>query len=80
MDLVFQGPVVRFGLQAPDGSGLVAHVGPEDELPLLRPGDGVWACWEPEAGRLLRRADRVVSDAETREIQELSPLSTRSEA
>ncbi len=80
VDLVFQGPVVRFGLQAPDGSGLVAHVGPEEELPLLRPGDGVWACWEPEAGRLLRRADRVVSDAETREIQELSPLSTRSEA
>jgi spermidine/putrescine transport system ATP-binding protein len=79
VDLVFQGPVVRFGLQASDGSGLVAHVGPEVELPLLRPGARVWACWEPEAGRLLRRADRVVSDAETREIQELSPLSTRSD-
>ena len=27
---------------APDGSALVAHVGPEDDLPLLRPGDRVW--------------------------------------
>ena len=79
VDLVFQGPVVRFDLRAADGSGLVAHVGPEDDLPLLRPGDRVWACWEPEAGRLLRRADRLLSDADTREIQELSPLSTRSD-
>ncbi len=80
VDLVFQGPVVRFDLRAPDGSGLVAHVGPEDELPLLRPGDRLWACWEPEAGRLLRRQDRLVGDSATLEIQELSPLSTRSDA
>jgi spermidine/putrescine transport system ATP-binding protein len=79
VDLVFQGPVVRFDLRAPDGSGLVAHVGPEDSLPLLRPGDRVWACWEPESGRLLRRADRLVADAETLEIQELNPASTRSD-
>ena len=58
VDLVFQGPVVRFDLRAPDGSPLVAHVGPEDDLPLLRPGDRVWACWEPESGRLLRRSER----------------------
>ena len=31
VDLVFQGPVVRFGLRTADGSALVAHVGPEDE-------------------------------------------------
>ena len=63
MDLVFQGPVVRFDLRAPDGSPLVAHVGPEDDLPLLRPGDQVWATWEPESGRLLRRTDRLAPDA-----------------
>jgi spermidine/putrescine transport system ATP-binding protein len=79
VDLVFQGPVVRFDLRAPDGSALVAHVGPEDSLPLLRPGDRVWACWEPEAGRLLRRADRLVEDPDVLEIQELSPVSVRSD-
>jgi len=53
VDLVFQGPVVRFELRIADGTTLVAHVGPEDDLPLLRPGDRVWMCWEPGAGRLL---------------------------
>jgi spermidine/putrescine transport system ATP-binding protein len=80
VDLVFQGPVIRFDLRAADGSGLVAHVGPEAELPMLRPGDRLWACWEPEAGRLLRRADRMVDDPQALEIQELSPLNTRSDA
>jgi spermidine/putrescine transport system ATP-binding protein len=78
VDLVFQGPIVRFDLRALDGSSMVAHVGPEDRLPLLRPGDRVWACWEPEAGRLLRRADRIVEDPEALEIQELSTATTRS--
>jgi spermidine/putrescine transport system ATP-binding protein len=80
VDLVFQGPLVRFGLRALDGTAMVAHVGPEDHLPLLRPGDRVWACWEPEAGRLLRRADKVLSDPQAREIEELSTASTRSTA
>jgi spermidine/putrescine transport system ATP-binding protein len=79
VDLVFQGPVVRFDLRGPGGSELVAHVGPEEDLPLLRPGDRVWACWEPDSGRLLRRADRVVEDTETREIHELRLPTTRSE-
>jgi spermidine/putrescine transport system ATP-binding protein len=79
VDLVFQGPVVRFDLRAVDGSSLVAHVGPGDDLPLLRPGDRVWACWEPEAGRLLRRAERVSTDPELEEIESLKPVSTRSE-
>ena len=56
-DLVFQGPVVRFALVAPDGSELVAHVGPDDDLPLLRPGDQVWAAGSREAARLLRRSE-----------------------
>jgi spermidine/putrescine transport system ATP-binding protein len=52
-DLVFQGPVVRFALDTPDGSEAVAHVGAGDQLPLLRPGDRVWAVWEHDAARLL---------------------------
>jgi spermidine/putrescine transport system ATP-binding protein len=78
VDLVFQGPLIRFDLRAPDGSAIVAHVGPEDDLPLLRQGDRVWACWEPEAGRLLRRTDRVAPDPTEREIEELKPATTRS--
>ncbi len=79
VDLVFQGPLVRFDLRALDGSPLVAHVGPEDDLPLLRPGDRVWAAWEPEAGRLLRRSERVAADPTLQEIEALKPVSTRSE-
>jgi len=79
VDLVFQGPVVRFDLRGPGGSELVAHVGPEDDLRLPHAGDRLWARWEPDSGRLLRRADRVVEDAETREIHELKTPITRSE-
>jgi spermidine/putrescine transport system ATP-binding protein len=52
-DLVFQGPVVRVALTCRDGSETVAHVGADEQLPLLRPGDEVWAGWERGAGRLL---------------------------
>jgi len=52
-DLVFQGPVVRCALALDDGTEIVAHVGPDDALPMLRPGDRVWAAWEPPAGCLL---------------------------
>jgi spermidine/putrescine transport system ATP-binding protein len=79
VDLVFQGPVIRFDLRAPDGSSLVAHVGPEEDLPLLRPGERVWACWEAESGRLLRRTERIGTDPQSREIEELKPSTTRSE-
>jgi spermidine/putrescine transport system ATP-binding protein len=48
-DLVFQGPVVRIALAVADGSTLIAHLGPGAELPLLRPGDQVWASWSPAA-------------------------------
>ncbi|MGZ4802470.1 MAG: TOBE domain-containing protein, partial [Acidimicrobiia bacterium] len=80
VDLVFQGPVVRFDLRAPDGSAIVVHVGPEEDLPLQRQGARVWACWEPDAGRLLRRSDRVAPDPAEREIEELKSLTVRSEA
>ena len=75
VDLVFQGPVVRFDLRALDGSPMVAHVGPEDDLPLLRPGQRVWAAWEPESGRLLRRSERLATDAAEAEIESLKTAS-----
>ncbi|MFY9919187.1 MAG: TOBE domain-containing protein, partial [Mycobacterium sp.] len=56
-DLTFQGPVVRLLLAAPDESAIIAHVGPEQDLPLLRPGDQVHVSWAPEASLVLPAAD-----------------------
>ncbi|MDT5082234.1 MAG: spermidine/putrescine transport system ATP-binding protein [Mycobacterium sp.] len=56
-DLTFQGPVVRLSLEASDGSPIVAHVGPEQQLPLLRPGDSVFVGWSPQASMVLPAAD-----------------------
>lgn len=56
-DLTFQGPVLRLSLVAPDDSPIVAHVGPEQDLPLLRPGDQVHVAWAPDASRVLPAAD-----------------------
>ncbi|GAA2564562.1 ABC transporter ATP-binding protein [Mycolicibacterium diernhoferi] len=56
-DLTFQGPVVRLSVTAPDDSTIVAHVGPEQNLPLLRPGDEVYTHWSPEASLVLPAAD-----------------------
>jgi spermidine/putrescine transport system ATP-binding protein len=53
IDYVFQGPVVRFALAGPDDAEVVAHVGADEQLPLLRPGDKIWASWEAAAARLL---------------------------
>ena len=53
IDYVFQGPVVRFALRSPDGTEIAAFVGGDDDLPLLRPGDTVWASWEARAARVL---------------------------
>ena len=36
--VVFQGPVIRCILVAPDGTEIVAHVGPEQAIPDLEPG------------------------------------------
>jgi spermidine/putrescine transport system ATP-binding protein len=52
-NLVFQGAVVRLAADAPDGSPVIAHVGGDVELPMLRPGDGVWVDWHPDAARVL---------------------------
>jgi spermidine/putrescine transport system ATP-binding protein len=56
-DLTFQGPVVRLSLAAADDSAIIAHVGPEQDLPLLRPGDKVHVSWAPEASLVLPAAD-----------------------
>lgn len=56
-ELTFQGPVLRLSLAAPDDSTIIAHVGPEQELPLLRPGDQVHVGWSPDASRVLPAAD-----------------------
>jgi spermidine/putrescine transport system ATP-binding protein len=55
---VFQGPVVRCTLRAVDRSEIVAHVGPEQSLPALRPGLALWVGWDVDAARLLPPADR----------------------
>ena len=36
-DLTFQGPVVRLSLAAPDDSTILAHIGPEQDLPTAAP-------------------------------------------
>jgi spermidine/putrescine transport system ATP-binding protein len=72
VDLVFQGPVVRVALTASDGSPVVAHIGPDEELPLIRPGDPLWITWDPETAVLLHAEPRYVASPEELEIAELS--------
>jgi hypothetical protein len=52
-DLVFQGPVLRYGLKDADGGDVVAHVESEDRDQAIRVGDRVWAGWDPAVARLL---------------------------
>ena len=63
-DLTFQGPVVRVSLTAADGVPIVAHLGPEDDLPALRPGDRVWASWPTDAACVLPDAELPPEDSE----------------
>ena len=62
--LVFQGPVVRLAGEAPDGHEVLAHIGPDQQLPMLRPGDEVWASWDTPAATALpgRPEDAPVVD------------------
>ncbi|MBB3603680.1 spermidine/putrescine transport system ATP-binding protein [Mycolicibacterium sp. BK556] len=57
VDLTFQGPVLRLSMAAADDSPILAHVGPEQNLPLLRPGDDVFVAWSPDASLVLPAAD-----------------------
>ena len=79
VDLVFQGPVVRFDLRTPDGSPIVAHVGPEDDsaaAPTRRPGLGVPGSRSPAA--CCRRREHVAfsPDPQAEEIASLNPATT----
>ena len=60
---VFQGPVVRCTLRAAEGTEIVAHVGPEQALPTLRPGLGLWVGWDTDAARLLPPTEGPVAPA-----------------
>jgi len=68
-DLMFQGPLVRAALRAVDGTEVVAHVGPDDDLPALRPGQSVWVTWDKEAARLLPGMDEKLGKRS--ELEEL---------
>jgi spermidine/putrescine transport system ATP-binding protein len=59
--VVFQGPVIRCILVAPDGTEIVAHVGPEQAIPDLRPGLALQVSWDPDAARLLPPASQPVA-------------------
>jgi spermidine/putrescine transport system ATP-binding protein len=59
--VVFQGPVIRCILVAPDGTEIVAHVGPEQAIPDLRPGLALQVSWDPDAARLLPPASQPVT-------------------
>jgi spermidine/putrescine transport system ATP-binding protein len=60
-DLTFQGPAIRVSLEA-DGNPVVAHLGPEDDLPAIRPGDQVWASWPAGAACVLPDAEIPATD------------------
>ena len=71
-NLVFQGPVVRAALRTAEGTEVIAQIGPEDDLPMLRPGAEVWATWDADAARLLPAYDKKFT--EKSEIDELATL------
>ncbi len=56
-DMTFQGPVIRLSLMADDQSPILAHIGPDEDLPMLRPGDRVHVSWAPSASLVLPAAD-----------------------
>jgi spermidine/putrescine transport system ATP-binding protein len=60
--VVFQGPVVRCALRCADGTTLVAHVGPEHELPDVRAGQTIHVAWDLDAARLLPPSDVTAGD------------------
>jgi spermidine/putrescine transport system ATP-binding protein len=55
-DLTFQGPVVRVSLDA-GGNPVIAHLGPEHDMPAMRPGDHVWASWPDGSACVLPHAE-----------------------
>jgi spermidine/putrescine transport system ATP-binding protein len=75
VDLTFQGPVLRLSLEAPDGSPILAHVGTEQDLPMLRPGDDVFVGWVPDAALVLAAADTPTTGNLEEMLADSSPTS-----
>jgi spermidine/putrescine transport system ATP-binding protein len=75
VDLTFQGPVLRLSLEAPDGSPILAHIGTEQDLPLLRPGDDVFVGWVPDAALVLAAADTPTTGNLEEMLDDSSPTS-----
>ncbi len=73
MQLTFQGPVIRADLRAADGTEIVAHIEPEDDLPAARSGDDIWLTWDDDAARVLPLADIRVG-GEAHEIEEMGQV------
>ncbi len=53
VDLTFQGPIVRLVLHTSDDTPIIANIDPDHDLPMLRPGDNVWASWSTNAASVL---------------------------
>ena len=70
--LVFQGPVVRLAGDTPDGNEVLAHVGPDQQLPMLRPGDEIWASWDTPAASALPGRPRKAAAADEAELDEIA--------
>ena len=51
--LIFQGASARVQLELSDGTEVVTHVDPDDDLPFLRPGSSVSVTWNAGAAYLL---------------------------
>ena len=59
-EVVFQGPVVRCAVRAPDDTEIIAHLG---AAATLAPGQVVFVDWDPDAPRLLPPAAADVGAA-----------------
>jgi len=64
-ELIFQGPNVRAIVQSGDGTELVAHIGADDGLPFVRPGDELWLTWDRDAPYALPETTAVVGATNT---------------
>jgi spermidine/putrescine transport system ATP-binding protein len=53
LEMIFQGPVVRFVLRDGDDREIVAHVDDDERPSGIARGDEIWASWDPTASRLL---------------------------
>src|SRR3990172_3958805 len=53
VDIVFQGPVVRFDLQTAEERALVVIMLAQDRPAGVETGSGVWVSWDPESAYVL---------------------------